>query len=475
MSASATHHPLTVFLQALESDIAAGTRNKFLAALGKKLVLAHIIPEEDFTKTGPPSDADLGGLLHKLHALGHAIDWTSVETAHADAITFFSTSGEAVMAEVKTAMLMRAQAQGSGTHHAEVELRQMLDYGEVQQTVASGEMQAWTGCLSARNLAGAQALLTTGSTFAKNMRRASLFAASGASKPVPKTEPCRAELNDSIRNFDALSGEQTRLATLRCLPGEADLLAPAIDETRKKLLGFANATGEQSVNIMIQAAGMLLPEAKMSDTLKWGTAKVQLALRAVTTVLENMIGPCMGLGCPDRAAAMLQDWAVWDDRFERWSTTFSTPEGISPPWHFAKLIILTPMSKWLSKVWLHWCGPTPHPGTMAEWLSEANLMTDPHHNLMVQEMTKLRLRHMQRPDAAGGSSDEEPQRPSQLKKPVSSGPTPGGGTARQRHGGNTGSQGNSERTGGGRKRGPTGGYKQRGGRNRHKGDQKQRK
>ena len=159
-------------------------------------------------------------------------------------------------------MLMRAQAQGSGTHHAEVELRQMLDYGEVQQTVASGEMQAWTGCLSARNLAGAQALLTTGSTFAKNMRRASLFAASGASKPVPKTEPCRAELNDSIRNFDALSGEQTRLATLRCLPGEADLLAPAIDETRKKLLGFANATGEQSVNIMIQVAGMLLPEAR---------------------------------------------------------------------------------------------------------------------------------------------------------------------------------------------------------------------
>ena len=38
--------------------------------------------------------------------------------------------------------------------------------------------------------------------------------------------------------------QQTRHATLRCLPGEADLLAPAIDETRKTLLGFANATGE---------------------------------------------------------------------------------------------------------------------------------------------------------------------------------------------------------------------------------------
>lgn len=28
-------------------------------------LLAHIIPEEDFLKTGPPSDADLGGLLNK--------------------------------------------------------------------------------------------------------------------------------------------------------------------------------------------------------------------------------------------------------------------------------------------------------------------------------------------------------------------------------------------------------------------------
>jgi hypothetical protein len=95
-------------------------------------VLAHIIPEEDFAKTGPPSDADLGGLLNKLHALGPAVDWTAVITAHADAVTFFATAGETVMGEIKTAMLMRAQAAGSGTHHKEIELREMLDYAEVQ-------------------------------------------------------------------------------------------------------------------------------------------------------------------------------------------------------------------------------------------------------------------------------------------------------------------------------------------------------
>ena len=401
------HPPLTAFLQHLETDVAPGTRNEFLSALGKKLVLAHIIPEEDFTKTGTPSDADLGGLLHKLHALGPAIDWTAINTAHPDAITFFATAGEEAMTMVKTTMLMRAQALGSGTQHAEVELRQMLDYQEVQQSVASPEMQVWTEMLSARNLQGAQAMLTTGSIFAKNLRRASLYAAVGTAKVVPKSEPCRASLNDSIKKFDALAGEHTRLAVLRCLPGEADLLAPAIDETRKTLLGFSTATSEESVQLMVKAAGMLLAEPRVADTLKWGMAKVQLALRAVTTILETMIGPCMGLGCPDRANAMIQEWAVWDDQFTHWQKIFSTPDNISPPWHFAKLIILTPIAKWLGKVWLHWCGPTEHPGSLADWLSEARLMSQPHHNLMSQEITKLRLRHARRSTAREATSESE--------------------------------------------------------------------
>ena len=40
--------PLTAFLHSLDTDVAAGTRNAFLSALGRKLVLEHIIPEEDF-------------------------------------------------------------------------------------------------------------------------------------------------------------------------------------------------------------------------------------------------------------------------------------------------------------------------------------------------------------------------------------------------------------------------------------------
>ena len=96
-------------------------------------------------------------LLHKLHALGPAVDWTSVQTAHPDAVAFFSTSGEAVIAEIKSSMLLRAEALGSGTHHTEIEARQMLDYREVQQTVASPEMETWRALLTARNIATAKA------------------------------------------------------------------------------------------------------------------------------------------------------------------------------------------------------------------------------------------------------------------------------------------------------------------------------
>ena len=474
--------PLTAFLHSLDTDVAVGTRNAFLSALGRKLVLAHIIPEEDFAKTGPPSDADLGGLLNKLHALGPAVDWTAVITAHPDAVTFFATAGETVMGEIKTAMLMRAQAAGSGTHHKEIELREMLDYAEVQQTVASPEMPSFRDALAARNLAAAQAMMTTGSTFAKNMRRASLFAAAGSSKVVPKTEPCRADLNDAVRTFEALSGEHTRIAITRCLPGEADLLAPAIDETRRVLLGFANSTAQESVTLMMKAAGMLLNERREADTLAWGAAKVQLALRAVTTILECMIGPCMGLGCPDRCAAMLQEWAVWDDRFKHWAATFSTPSNISPAWHFAKLIILAPMAKWLGRTWLHWCGPSPHPGTLSDWLSEAALITSPHHNLMSQEITKIRLQHAASTanDVTSDSSSDSDTDTVTVKKEAAGGGSgegggSGGGNPKGQTGGGKGQKRGNGPQGGGQGGGGNGSRKRNRSHGKNKGQKNQEK
>ena len=55
---------------------------------------------------------------------------------------------------------------------------------------------------------------------AKNLKRASMFAAKSISKAVPKQEPCRAELNGQLHAFEQLSGELIRTTVLRCLPDE---------------------------------------------------------------------------------------------------------------------------------------------------------------------------------------------------------------------------------------------------------------
>ena len=92
----------------------------------------------------------------------------------------------------------------------------------------------------------------------------------------------------------------------------------------------------------------------------------------------------------------------------------STPKDISPAWHFTKLIILTPISSWLGKLWQHWNGPSAHPGTLADCLKEGNLLTLPHHNLMSQEVAKMRLVNAADPDDS--SEEEVGPAPSQPKQ-----------------------------------------------------------
>ena len=83
----ALHAPLTQFLARLNTDLGVGTSNEFLGATGRRLVAAHVLPEEEFSRTGQPSDSDLGSLLRTLHSLGAAVDWGGAVTAgHASVI-----------------------------------------------------------------------------------------------------------------------------------------------------------------------------------------------------------------------------------------------------------------------------------------------------------------------------------------------------------------------------------------------------
>ena len=48
MAAFHAHGPLVAFLHDLDTNTAAGATKEFLAALGRKLVVAQLIPEEEF-------------------------------------------------------------------------------------------------------------------------------------------------------------------------------------------------------------------------------------------------------------------------------------------------------------------------------------------------------------------------------------------------------------------------------------------
>ena len=62
MAAFQQHPPLVTFLQDLDTNTGVGATKEFLSALGRKLVVAQLIPEEEFAKTGAPSAADLGSI-----------------------------------------------------------------------------------------------------------------------------------------------------------------------------------------------------------------------------------------------------------------------------------------------------------------------------------------------------------------------------------------------------------------------------
>ena len=216
-----------------------------------------------------------------------------------------------------------------------------------------------------------------------------MFAAKSISKAVPKQEPCRAELNGQLHAFEQLSGELIRTTVLRCLPDETTILAPAIKATTEALLGFVKSATEKQTGYFMTAAS-IIAQQDLAQVKLWKPTAVQQGLRITFQILEVMIGPPMGMGCSDRAATIMNQWGKYDDRFTAWASEFNTPSKISPAWHFAKEIILAPTAKWLSELWLFWCGPHQNPGTLHDALSEASLrQRSDMHQLMKQHLMRI--------------------------------------------------------------------------------------
>lgn len=74
----------------------------------------------------------------------------------------------------------------------------------------------------------------------------------------------------------------------------------------------------------MKAAGKITQEdPPIADVKLWQPAMVQQGLRSTMQILEVLIGPPMGIGCPDRVVAMMNQWSVQDDRFRAWAKEFA--------------------------------------------------------------------------------------------------------------------------------------------------------
>ena len=105
---------------------------------------------------------------------------------------------------------------------------------------------------------------------------------------------------------------------------------------------------------------------------------------------DLIIGTTMtGIGMTQRAATLIQEWAIVDPDFTAWSKEFGTPRGEKGPWHFIETIILTPMFKWMSTAWGYLRGQNAAPPPMASIFDEQQATPRKDHANMQALLVKL--------------------------------------------------------------------------------------
>ena len=81
MAAFHAHGPLVAFLHDLDTNTAAGATKEFLAALGRKLVVAETVLVNSLIAIGAPTALD----IVQRHSVGEFFNWSADRAAHVHA------------------------------------------------------------------------------------------------------------------------------------------------------------------------------------------------------------------------------------------------------------------------------------------------------------------------------------------------------------------------------------------------------
>ena len=166
---------LTAMLTALDGA-AAGLGNEFVAHVGSTMAMAAAMPADWFPKTGTPTAAQIASFLMRLHDL-KTIVWANYPTAGVTCMAdWIVPTGSNLTEAIRTELLQTGAAPGSGTIHAEIHTKKMLGYSETTKAVSTPLFTQWTEYVAAGSLAGAEALISSGTEWGNLMTRAVTFA-----------------------------------------------------------------------------------------------------------------------------------------------------------------------------------------------------------------------------------------------------------------------------------------------------------
>ena len=326
------HAPMVAFDAAATAKCGAPMMDKFYCDVGSRLVSSKTLSSTELpsSSSGPGAVQGMAGTIRaRCHALGAKIHWHKADItslpAGADYGTFVMYNTD-LFAQILSAFLVSTPGQGSGAYCKDTQAGTILDYSGVCDTVSAASWTDFSNNLDAGDLTSASALMDGTSKWSRNLKRTCLYYSTGSAKTVPPSEPQRVILNRRLQQFGDMQSELLATATRRCMPGLASISEPAARAASDLLMAFHGQSTIKTLATFRAVASELMLQTP-GDVSQWSQAEVQQGLKIVMTVLTSTFGPLSGVGVPDRAAAIISEWAVVDPFFDDWAQRCATDNG----------------------------------------------------------------------------------------------------------------------------------------------------
>ena len=397
--AAAPATPLDAFLTRLETFVKAGMSGQFLKLTGDLIsdISPEALPKAVWSGADVPGPAALGGLRCLLDKpeISTAADWANViptggaQGFQNEEARWFGTHGYVLAQKIAQTALISTGAPGGGQVTAAMADGRELMYLDIVMATTHANFPTFQTFVEQGSFAEANAMLSARTEWAALMSRGVTYGASTMTSKVHASEAKRRLFNQVIAGYYKLEGKLMAETVNASLPMERQMLAAAIVAAADHLRALHSPTHGDMQKAWRQAAAGFR-QATPAQVPLWNAHECQAALTSCLMAFDLIIGTSLtGIGMTQRAATLIQEWAIVDPDFTAWSKEFGTPRGEKGPWHFIETIILTPMFKWMSTAWGYLRGQNAAPSPMASIFDEQQATPRKDHANMQALLVKL--------------------------------------------------------------------------------------